>query len=243
MNLRALIVLLAVLNLGVATWWLFRPDTPAVVTEETPSGVARLQLVGERSAARPAPAVAKTTTPSESRPEATPAPAAPPEQAQTPVATPAPRERCYALGPFTDADALASARAALRAGALRLRTREIREGGGRGWRVFLPPAADHETADATAAKIRAAGFSDLLVVANGTDANSIALGRFSSEARARQHAETVRAAGFAAKAEPLGEIRISNWIDVAVADTFNIATARRASGAAQSRNLDCREVP
>lgn len=259
MNLRALIVLLVVLNLGVAAWWLFRPDTAPETLEDTPSGVATLELVGERNtlhqqpASSPAQPTPLETTPADAMPPAVmlppkPAPTAasnvitPVAPAEAPAAQPTVAERCYTLGPFTDADALSSARTHLRASTLRLNTREIREGGSRGWRVSLPAAADRQTADAMAAKIMAAGFTDLLVIANGPEANSIALGRFSTEARAQQHARTVRAAGFAAKAEALDDIRVSSWIDLAAAAGFDIAAARRATGAAQLRNLDCGTV-
>jgi hypothetical protein len=231
MTLRALIVLLAVLNLGVAAWWLLRPDAAPATVEDAPSGVARLQLVSERIGQRPASATAVA--------EAA-APAA--EVAATAKPAPTAAERCYRFGPFADAATLAAAQTTLRPGALRLRTRETREGGGRGWHVYLPAAADRAAANATADKLKAAGFSDLLVVGEGAEANSIALGRFSGEPRAQQHAEALRAAGFPAKAEPLGEVRSAGWIDLAATAAFDAATARRASGAAQARDIDCAGV-
>lgn len=229
MTMRALIVLLAVLNLGVTAWWLFRPDAAPVATvDDAPSGIARLQLVSERPDLQP-PANA-----------APPPPTVAAEIAAAPTATPA--ERCYSIGPFSDPAAMAAAQNALRAGALRLRTRTARRDSGRGWRVFLPAASDRATADAAAARLRAAGFTDLLIVADGAEANSVALGRFSTEARARQHAQALVAAGFAARAEPLGEARSSGWIDVAVAADFDAAAARRSSGAAEARSIDCASV-
>ncbi len=235
MTLRALIVLLAVLNLGVAAWWLLRPDAPPVAAEDAPSGIARLQLVSERPAnARPAPATASA--------EVSPAVSPPPAKATSAVAEPVPpaaAERCIRFGPFADPQALASAQAALRPFALRLKPRTASRDSGRGWRVYLPAAADRAAATEAAAKLKAAGFNDLLVVTNGAEANSVALGRFSSEARAQQHAQALRAAGFEAKAEPLGEIRSEGWLDAAVAADADLAAARRASGAAQSRLVDC----
>ena len=235
MTLRASIVLLAVLNLGVAAWWLLRPDVPPPVAAEAPSGIARLQLLSERPGPRPAPTAAEAA-------EAKPADTAAPPAATVPAPPVAAVERCYSFGPFADAAALAAGQAALRSGALRLRTRETREGGGRGWRVYLPAAADRAAANANADKLKAAGFTDLLVVGDGTEANSVALGRFSSEPRAQQHAQALRAAGFEAKAEALGEVRTASWIDLAAAESFDAAAARRISGAAQSRTVDCAGV-
>lgn len=229
MTLRASLVLLVVLNLGVALWWALRADAPPVQAEEAPSGIAKLQLVSERPERRAASTSVPVTTAPNS---ATPAP--------TPAAPPAP-ERCYSTGPFADTAALDAARAALTPMAGRLRSREIRENGGRGWRVYLPPAADRAAADANAQRLRAAGFTDLVVVADGAEANSVALGRFSTEARARTHAGALQAAGFAAKAEALGETRSRYWLDLVGGPGFDANQARRAAGMA-IRATDCAGV-
>src|SRR5690349_7102447 len=141
---RALVVLLLVLNLGVAAWWTLRaPPAPAPAFVQ-PAGVARLQLVSEpRLAPSTAPAPATTTPPAPKAPVATP-PAAPAIAATTsPVpavpangATPA---RCYSVGPFADSGAASNAREVLLAVATRVVSREQRTGGNvRGWRVVLP---------------------------------------------------------------------------------------------------------
>ena len=229
MSLRALIVFLVVLNLGITAWWLTRSDAAPAVVEDPPSGIARLQLLSERPGSKPPPAPVAEAA------------ALPPETkaAEEAVPPPAAPERCVSFGPFADAAALAAAQTALRPGALRLRTRETQTGGERGWRVYLPAAADRAAANANADKLKAAGFTDLMVVGDGAEANSIALGRFSGEARAQQHAAALRSAGFEAKAEALGEARIARWVDVAIKADTDLAAARRASGAAQSRPIDC----
>ena len=51
MPLRALLVLLVMLNFGVATWWLLRPAPPAPAPWVQPADVPRLQLLGEAVAA------------------------------------------------------------------------------------------------------------------------------------------------------------------------------------------------
>ncbi|HEY1136425.1 MAG TPA: SPOR domain-containing protein [Xanthomonadaceae bacterium] len=231
MTLRASLVLLVVLNLGVALWWALRADAPPAQAEEAPSGIARLQLVSERPERRAA-----------SAPPSAPAAASPGTSTSTPspAAPPVP-ERCYSAGPFADTAALDAARAALAPMAGRLRSREIRENGGRGWRVYLPAAADRAAADANAQRLRAAGFTDLVVVADGAEANSVALGRFSTEARARTHAGALQAAGFAAKAEALGETRSRYWLDFAAGPGFDANRARRAAGGAL-RGTDCAAV-
>ncbi len=240
MTMRGLIVLLAVLNLGVAAWWLFRPEAAPVASEDAPSGIARLQLAGERVATAPASAPASAARPVQPPTPADRTATVEPVAAQEAPAAPATdRESCVRLGPYADAAAAANAQTALRPLARRLLVREQREGDGRGWRVFLPAAADRAAADALAVRLRAAGFSDLLVVANGAEANSIALGRFSTEARARQHVETLLKAGFPAQAQPLGAARITHWIELAVAGPADLAGLRRTGGAGQARGIDC----
>lgn len=56
MLVRALLVVLTILNLGVAVWWAMQPPTsPSVPMPAVPAGVATLQLVNEAPAAAAAP--------------------------------------------------------------------------------------------------------------------------------------------------------------------------------------------
>lgn len=232
MTLRASLVLLVVLNLGVALWWALRSDAPPAPAEEAPSGIARLQLLSERPERRTASTQPPVTAPADATTLGTTTP---------PPPAPVLPERCYSAGPFADTAALDAARAGLAPMASRLRSREIRENGGRGWRVYLTAASDRAAADANAQRLRAAGFTDLVVVADGAEANSVALGRFSTEARARAHAGALQAAGFAAKAEALGETRSRYWLDLVAGPGFDANQARRAAAGAL-RGTDCAAV-
>lgn len=236
MTMRGLLVLLVVLNLGVGGWWLFRTAPAPETVEEASSGIARLQLVSERPDLQPRlpplPAPGDLSA-EDGAPVATDAPVPPTEPA--PAA-----ETCLRIGPFADPAALAAAQAVLQPYARRMRVLEQpAAGNGRGWRVYLPAAADRAAADANAQKIRAAGFNDLLVVADGAEANSVALGRFSTEARARQHADALRAAGFDARAEPVGEVRTTRWIELAATGSLDPATLRRIAAPVERRTIEC----
>ncbi|WP_295935379.1 SPOR domain-containing protein [uncultured Xanthomonas sp.] len=108
MLVRALLVVLTILNLGVAVWWAMQPPTPpSVPMPAVPAGVATLQLVNETPApaaaptppvAAPAAAQADTAVaadPVEAVPAQADAPAAPTTAAQAtapspPAAVPAP---------------------------------------------------------------------------------------------------------------------------------------------------------
>lgn len=218
---RALIVLLVMLNLGVALWWVTRADATGEDAEvEQPAGVARLQLASEAS---PRIAAAPSTAPGGGD-------AAEPRPVQESA-------RCFALGPFGDADAALAARAVLPATVLRVRQREAVPANA-AWRVTMPALADRAAATAMAERLRQAGFNDLFVVAEGTEANSIALGRFGGETAARSHADALREAGFEVRAEAIGNAR-QHWLDVAVADEAAATGLRAVPGVVRADPVDC----
>ena len=216
---RALIVLLAVANLGVALWWALQPAAPApVIATDFDDGAPRLRLIDEtRSAAAPAP------------------------RAVTPAA-PVPTAQCYAFGPF-DADGYATARAHLQAQVEATQLRAEDTSLARGWRVWLPGQPDRTAANALAARIAAAGFRDYFVMPDGDEPNAIALGRFRSEAPAQERAQALRAAGFPAQAEPLLPAGAARWLDLRAGAGFDVEAQRIAMGAAQAQPLDCTRLP
>jgi len=235
MLVRALIVLLLVLNLGVAAWWTTRapPTPPAPV--EPPLGVARLQLLNETSE-RPAPAPVEPVEP------ATTAAAVAATGADF-TTLPAPQQ-CFSFGPFPAPPAAEAAQAKLRPLVQRVASRiqPAVVSSSRGWRVFMPPLASLEEARATAQRIAAAGFNDFLVVREGTEANSIALGRYRNEEGARKRTAALTAAGFSARTEALGEDGTAAkviWLDVIADEAFDPARAQAAVAAPQRRKMDC----
>ena len=216
MLLRALIVLLVVLNLGVALWWA-TGSTPTPTTVALPAAHApRLQLVGDVHAVPPS--AVQSATPAAT----TPAVAA---------------LACYSIGPFAQAAALEAARAAIAPRVAQLRVRAAGDGR-HGWKVWLPPLSDHDSAVAMAARIDAAGFKDYYVLPSGADdGNGIALGRFGNEQAARRQQAALQAAGFPAQAGPVGGG--NQWLDVA-GPALEPATLRDAIGSARIEPRDCR---
>lgn len=217
MLIRALIVLLLVLNLGVAAWWLTRvpsPPEPAI----PPSTVPQLELVaaGDSSSAAAAASAAGRT--------------------DAPATTP---ERCASFGPFASTDAAADARQRVLALSARVRVRELAAGPYRGWKVWLPPYPTAAAVEAVSERVAAAGFNDRFVVREGRDANSLALGRFGSEAPARQHAAALVAAGFPAQAVPIGSGRIQHWLDVAARPDDAAQVRSLLADAPEARELEC----
>jgi hypothetical protein len=215
---RALIVLLVVINVGVAAWWMLREPPTHEDRIELPAGVPRLQLLQE-APQRPRP----------------PAPAA--SLASAPLPADA---RCLAFGPFDNPALLRRANERLQAQVLRTRVRNETIGAPRGWRVFMPPLANREAAQALADRMTAAGLDDLLVMPTGVDANAVALGRFGNEQAARRRATQVAAAGFSgAQVEPIGDLRTQGWIDIAATAAFDAAVAARDVAAPRTEPRDC----
>lgn len=212
MLLRALLVFLLVINLGVAAWWALRPTPPSPPAVGVPAGVPTLQLLSE------AP-----------RPKAAPRPAV---VAADPV-------QCFSFGPFPNPALLRRAVARLQATGARARVRDVVQGKPSGWRVFLPPQDSAEASRALGERIGAAGFDDYLVLGNGPERNGIALGRFGSEAAARRHAADLAQAGFAAQVAPLGDVTRESWIDAGAGTGFDGARVAQDIDAARVEPLDC----
>jgi hypothetical protein len=220
MLIRALIVLLVVLNLGVAAWWITRPAPEPPPMPELPAGVARLQLVDE--------------PPAKSAP---PSAAAPPPLAAAPPPEP---QACFSLGPFADAAGANAVLEKRRPQVLRSRLREVPGISSSGYRIVLPPAATREEAQATAQRIGAAGFNDFLVVSNGDEINSIALGRYRNRESAERRLSALQAAGFPAQMLPAGRAPPSRWwLDVGAAASADSAGWAAEAGVAAPQSLDC----
>lgn len=227
MLIRAVMVLLVVLNLGTAAWWLSRPPAPAPVPPAQRAGVPRLKLRSEvatpMTTAPAAPVVAEV---------APPAPPVATEPAKSPV--------CFSLGPFVDRAAADAAIAKLAAQVTRAVLREVPGRAATGYSVSMAPAADRAAAQAAAQRIGAAGFDDFLVVNTGEQANSIALGRYGSRESAERRQSALKAAGFDARVEAIGaEGAAQWWLDASAPAGTAASQLRGTVGAPQSRSLDC----
>lgn len=239
------------LNLGVGLWWLLRPEPAPPPPWAPPAGVPRLQLLGEGhgpgTTVRAAPPAADAPAEGGDDANAADLDGEPERQdgddAPAPAGAPPPASSatCFSFGPFQSVAAADAARTVLQAqGADLVRLRdEAPAQRARRWSVAIAPQPDRAAADALAARIRAAGFDDLQVLANGDDANGIALGVFSSESAARRREAALNDAGFPARARPLDAAGSRHWLDVSAAPGFDTASARGAAGAAQVRRADC----
>jgi len=212
MLLRALIVLLVVVNLGVAAWWATRAPPPVPAADIQPAGMPRLQLL--REAPRPA------------------------RRATSPAVVPAVSTQCFRFGPFATPAALRRAHARVLSQVLRADAREEASGIASGWRVYMAPLPSRAAAQAIVDRLTAAGIEDLMLVAEGGEANAIALGRYSSEAGARRRQAALASAGFTAQVGPLG-VDTVGWLHVDAGAGFDPARVARDIGAPSHAPVDC----
>lgn len=222
---RALIVVLIVLNLGVAAWWALRP-APRIVADTTLAGVPKLQLASERKS--PPTVVAPVATSPATK--TTPVPVEIAKQDAAP--------QCFRFGPFADAASAETAAGKLRASVRKVATRTT-SGGSKGWTVWLPPFADMTSAQAMALEIARAGIKDYYVVAEGAQANAIMLGRYGSEANAQRRIAELQGKGIEAQVQPSQDAASQSWLDVEAAAGFGYAAAQARIGATSTRPLDC----
>ncbi|WP_024868726.1 SPOR domain-containing protein [Pseudoxanthomonas suwonensis] len=226
MFVRALIVVLVALNLGVAVWWLSRPEAAEAPPPVSTRGGVELELLPVTTEApRSAPALAAAEPAS---PPAEPPPAAPVDPA--PLA-------CLRLGPFPDRAAAEVARAGLGA-LLREAVLDEEAGAATGYRVLLPPAPDRAQAQATARRIAAAGFEDFIVLSKGEEANAIALGAYRNRDTAERRIASLRAAGFPAELRAQGGGASRWWLQGATSDPAQVRSTFPAA-----RDIDCATIP
>ena len=236
MLLRATLVMLVMLNLGAALWWMTGARAGASPAIATPTDAPSLRLLHEAVPApveAPPPALAPEPAPTAVDADVAANPDA--AVAQAPIASVA-APVCLRFGPFADAAGSEAARAALAAAGVQAIVRQAPARATRGWKVATSPFASREEAVAMAVRLRAAGVTDLYVMGEGADANSIALGRYGSEDAARRRQADLRGKGFAATAEPVGGGSMQAWLDARIPPGVEPGSLGRI---AASRATDC----
>jgi hypothetical protein len=198
MLLRALILLLVCMNLGVAGWWLLHREAQARPLPANEPGIATLTLYSEagRGAAQRASSAAS-------------APAVSADAV------------CQSLGPFETAQSLRGAMDALLTKVERIQFREVEATALRGYRVYLPAAADRAQAQATARALSEKGITDYNVVTAGEQHNTVSLGIFRELENASKRRDEVVRLGYNAVVEPRTEPVKQWWIDLAAAPGFD----------------------
>ncbi|MBW8824134.1 MAG: hypothetical protein JF567_07900 [Xanthomonadales bacterium] len=176
MIVRLLLVVLVMLNLSAAAWWLFHRDHALLSPATTTNAVPALKLV---DATHAPPAAAEA-----------PAPAIPADAV------------CASFGPFADAAAAEQAKQQLRPQAMRVDARQVAQAG-HGYDVVL--AATDTTGSAMFERLKTAGIKDMFVIRDGADAGGVALGHFGSQEGAQRRLAELQGKGFQPRIRPSGQ--------------------------------------
>lgn len=209
MLLRALLLLLLCMNLGVALWWASHREPAPPALPPTEPGVPTLRLLSEV--------------------ERRPAGEAAAELAEAPAPL-SPDARCLSLGPFETPADLRQAMDRLLPRVERIQFREVPTVALRGYRVYLPPAGSRAEALQVARALSERGVSDYYVITAGPQQDSISLGLFRDLANATQRRDAVAALGYSPIMEPRTEAVSQWWIDLAAAPGFDWKTVVAADG-------------
>ena len=218
MTARPVFIFLLVLNLGAATWWLLH--TPRAPRTEAAANLPPLAIVRDVNAEAPTAnnkaALALNTPP----------------KARAPGAT------CVALGAYSEAKDVQRGLAALRQAGVEA-SAVTRVHSPRGFNVLIPPLPSEEAATAMQARLVAAGFTDQFLFREGTQANGIALGRFSTEAAAQTQLARLKAADFPAQVSPVGPSTSELWIQAVQSPAQTVETLRGLAQAQQAKTVPC----
>lgn len=255
MLVRALLVVLIILNLGVALWWATQPQTaPLPAPPAPPAGVATLQLLDAGPAApapaRPAsPAAPPSSVPASDNPAsaaAAPVPAASVAAATTPPPAPTQSDAaaappvCLSVGPYPDRAAADAAAATLAADLPRARAREVGDSDATSFRVLLPTIGGEDGVKAAVERIVAAGIRDYYPIRQGEETGAIALGQYRSREGAERRRAELAKAGFNVELIPSGGSGQTRWwLDLRAASAAQAGALRRQLGAPRQRSLDC----
>ena len=218
MLLRVLVVLLACMNLGVGLWWALHTDPAPVPSAATDPGVGSLVLLSESQ--RP-PVAASAELSADPEPLAA-------------------GSTCLSIGPFNDAAALRTVMNTLLPRVERIQFREVAVTTLKGYRVYLPPAANHADALQISRTLAARGITDYYVVTAGGQENSVALGNFKDLANATARRDAITALGFLPAVEPRLEPAAQWWIDLAAAPGFDWKAQLAGHG---SESLEAQAAP
>jgi hypothetical protein len=201
MLLRSLVLLLVCMNLGVTAWWLLHAEAQARALPANEPGIASLTLYAESDRSQlPEPTTVAA--------QALPADAV-----------------CQSLGPFETPASLRKAMDALLPKVARIQFREVQAMELRGYRVFLPAAANREQAVATGRALASKGVADYYVVTAGDQTNTVSLGIFRELENATKRRDEVVKLGYNAVVEPRTEPVKQWWIDLAAAPGFEWKSA------------------
>lgn len=121
---------------------------------------------------------------------------------------------CARLGPFATAEGADKAGALLSEREFAFERRAEERRSVTGYRVYLPPFASAQAAEAKRRELTRLGFRDHAVIHEPGLNNALSLGLFAVEKNARRHVRDLGARGIKAKMQPLHQSRTVYWLEL-----------------------------
>lgn len=202
--MRALFLLLLLVNLGIFAWyhWYVQPEEGGVVAAQPLKGEP-LKLVSELT-----PAERKTLASAAAAPAAATVSAPAPASASAVAAL-----ACASYGPFTGS-AVSQAADRLKQFGLTTEQHSVPGKAKLGYWVYLPPFGSKREADAAADMLRRRGVKDIYVVTDEANRNAISLGVFTQHQGAVERQKEMRKLGFRAVLAERFRDEPRYWLDV-----------------------------
>jgi hypothetical protein len=214
---RVLVILLLVMNIGVAAWWFLRPEHEPRRFAPTEPAVAGLELLAESEARGSVAEMAEAPQPIQPTADAV----------------------CQRIGPFLTQADLRRVIGALTPVVQRIQFRETRALARRGYWVYMPAQATRDAALATARELAARGLRDYYVVTAGDRENTISLGLFRELDNARKRQADVQGMGFSAELGERTEEIPQYWVDIAADPRFDWRAQLGGYAGVESSRIEC----
>jgi hypothetical protein len=214
---RVLVILLLVMNIGVAAWWFLRPEHEPRRFAPTEPAVAGLELLAESEARGSVAEMAEAPQPIQPSADAV----------------------CQRIGPFLTQADLRRVIGALTPVVQRIQFRETRALARRGYWVYMPAQATRDAALATARELAARGLRDYYVVTAGDRENTISLGLFRELDNARKRQADVQGMGFSAELGERTEEIPQYWVDIAADPRFDWRAQLGGYAGVESSRIEC----
>ena len=220
--MRALVLLLVLLNIGFAAWQLALQDQDIKQLSPADSGTEPLRLLTEGKVSQ-APQVA----PSPDEPN-TPSVAAP-ERAVPLSPTLPPVPICFVVGPIADPEQASLIAQRLRAAGITSIQRVELSGDNPSYRVVLPSLPSRESALQVGRQLAADGVTDYQVIVDDSQRNVVTLGVFKDQPAAARRQAQIAALGYAPRIEARESPAQSYWLDTRQESQFSAANSAWSS--------------
>ena len=209
--MKLMLYVLVLANLGFFAWSKFFADEPIRLARVAKAGPT-LTLASEANLNL------SQLSPAQTGSNETDVPAAVDQE-------PLVRQRCWSLGPFTDAKEADAAIVALSERNLSPVQREAQQDVWVGYWVHLPAYPNYEDAEAMGLSLRAKGVRDIYVEPHGELANTVSLGVFKERERAYRRIEELNGRGVEAKLGNRYRLGTVYWLDFGAADSAPVTPA------------------